>query len=361
MVGACGTSGSSASRSSTTTAGATSTTPYPPKPLKAHASITVVSPPPGEFNAGLAVAAKADEFAKENLTVKIVTTDPTSALALAANGQAQIVSSGLSSAQITAMLQGVPIVWVGTTFQGTSTDEGFWLSSKYIKSDGKLDTQKFLADKTTIGVLGGATGLAAYAAYGYFKQYGLSAAKGDYTVQPFGTTGDLVVALQRGSIAGAYLTSPFYVSFQQDGTAKWVATDYVVPPDKKGVVYGPPQPIFGGVWLATRSFLKSQPDVAAAFFRAIARTDATYLQGNYKAGPNVDLIASALNQPTAQFTAASGVFVFQPNMPFLAPAAVDSLTQFWLLVGALKPNGGTQFTFNPAKYIDHSPIDTALK
>ncbi len=362
-VAACGSSGDSGQASTATTSPPSqSSDPFAPKPLAQPATITVVVPPPGEFALPFYVAEATDQFAEENLTVETVTTDPTSAFALLARGDAQLMATGFLPSTITAMNEGLPLVWVGSLFQGTTTDEGFWLDEKYIGSDGKLDKAAFLGDKPTLGSLTGPTGLAAYPMYRYFEQYGVSAQNGDYTVQTFGTTGDMVAAMENGAIAGAYLTSPFYVPFQEKKSARLVAASFGSEGagDGNTAVWLADPPIYGAVWVASNDFLRSEPDVAAAFFRAIARTVDTYLDGNYKTGPHSTLIAESINQTPEQFKAATGHFIFKPDQEALTTEAIEGVIDFWLKTGALQPNDGDRLDFDPAEHTVRTPIKDAI-
>jgi ABC-type nitrate/sulfonate/bicarbonate transport system substrate-binding protein len=365
-VAACSSDGDSQATTDTTAATGTTAAsggqPYAPRPLAQPATITVIAPPPGEFTLPFYVAMATDQFAEENLTVEVVTTDPTSGFGMMARGDAQLMATGFLPATINAMAEGIPLVWVGTLFQGTTTDEGFWLDSKYIGADGKLDKAKFLEDKPMLGSLTGPTGLAAYPIYRYFEEYGVSAENGDYSVQTFSTTGDMVIAMENGAIAGGYLTSPFYASFEKSGSARLVAASFGSEGAGSGntAVWLADPPIYGGVWVASDEFLKTEPEVAAAFYRAIARTIDTYLQGNYKDSPHTDMIAAALKQTPEQFTAAEGYFIFEPDQAALTPEAISGVIDFWLDVGALQPDSGTTLDFDPAEFTVRTPIEDAL-
>ena len=90
-----------------------------------------------------------------------------------------------------------------------------------------------------------------------------------------------------------------------------------------------------GKYIFGTKFLEEEPETAEAIIRALARTNRTYLQGDYHDDPEVMAILSqALGAPEEQI-ASSDEYVFDPNLG-IDLDYVTKAQEIWITGGALE-------------------------
>ncbi len=268
-----------------------------PRPLAERASVTVAIPGYIEPFLPPMLAEVAGEFEKENLDVSFSEQVSSTGLTLLASGDVDLQMVGVNAAFLNAVANGADVAFVA---QITKTDlgfAGFYVRKEFLKPDGSLDVDKARGMKIVPGV-GGLGNGGMLPVYEYFKEYGLSMT-GDVEVVSLSSPADVAIALETGSIGGGLLLSPFWVDAREKDHSELVAA--------KGFL--------AGGYAANKDFIENEPEVAAAFFRAVSRTIATYLQGETRTSPEtLELVAEALKQPLEVIEASPG-YEFDPTLP----------------------------------------------
>jgi NitT/TauT family transport system substrate-binding protein len=264
--------------SSGTTDGPDSTKPtdtegaYAPEPLDEPATLTFSTSGPYEFIFPVHLAIEKGEFAKEDLTVEIVTVPANAQLAGLAAGDADIVGIGASAAAMNAVDQGIELNFFQNTHDAPSegTTEGIWVRKDLLADDGTLDPDQVDGMKVVLGTQGQASPTI-YVAREMVEAVGKSV--DDIEVTVLEPNADSLVALENGAVDAAHLLSPF--------------SDDPGLTDCCALVQ---ETIAAGKYAALKADLEDRPEVYEAFTRALIRTQRGYLQGNYHQDPDVAAI-----------------------------------------------------------------------
>jgi NitT/TauT family transport system substrate-binding protein len=329
LMAACS---SSKSKSSTaTTAAATSSTAASaapstgpgtpaPKPLAEKATVTVAIPQTGsESILALFLANQEGEFTKENLNVQIKILPVPETIVLMQQGSVDVTPNGIFAGILNADANGANLKMIaGLSSFPDSSKAGLWERSALAKPDGSFDPCS-LKNKTVS--FGGSAGLAATSTW-WIGQY-FAKCPGmtihDVKLSTLGA-GDLLAALQSGSVDAGFLPDPIWTDPQTKGYAKLATVAY------KGALGG---------YFASPKFV-AKTDVADAFVRAMVRTARTYLQGDYHHNPDPALqsaIITALGVPAATYNAGVSL-VFDPALP-IPTTPVQGLQEAWFAAGGI--------------------------
>lgn len=245
---------------------------YAPQPLDEPATLTFSTSGPFEFIFPVHLAIEKGEFAKEGLTVEIVTVPANAQLAGLAGGEADIVGIGASAAAMNAIDQGIELSFFQNTHDAPSegTTEGIWVRKELLDDDGALDPDKVDGMKVVLGTQGLASPTI-YVAREMVEDVGRSI--DDIEVTVLEPNADSLVALENGAVDAAHLLSPF--------------SDDPALEDCCALVH---ETVAAGKYAALRSDLEDRPEVYEAFTRALIRTQRGYLQGNYHQDADVAAI-----------------------------------------------------------------------
>ncbi|WP_344415864.1 hypothetical protein [Pseudonocardia ailaonensis] len=210
------------------------------------------------------------EFDKENLDVELQIVPTTDGSVLTAQGKAQVQLSGFNAAAFNLLARdNSPLKYTTTAAQEQPPSEGLYVNNDFVK-DGNIDPVKIRGQQVSFGPGAGSFGSpGAGSFYLAAKKVGLPL--DSVVLANIPGSIDVANALIRGQIAGGSLFG---------------AAVNVLQPEKSRftlVQQSPPIALF----LSNSQWLKDEPEAAAAFFRAIMRTNRTYLQGDYLADKTV--------------------------------------------------------------------------
>jgi ABC-type nitrate/sulfonate/bicarbonate transport system substrate-binding protein len=275
------------------------------------------------------------EFAKENLDVEFVPGLGPNITTLLAQDKLDMIFTSPSGAVLNAINQGIPIRQVAGS-SPSNEGSGFYVATKFAK-DAKAFDPKSLKGQTLGAAPGGFSSATNYATWATLKEGGLTV-RDIKTVELAGGPA-LISGLQTGLFVGANGGVPFGFDAIRMGLA---------------FMYKPyPFPIAG--YYSTLTFIEGRREVATAFWRAVLRTERTYLQGKYHDDPNVNAsIAARLGADPA-------VLKTYPNLVFnlwAPPVAITEVQKMYFEVGDVLQY---KEAITPAQVIDQRNIADAAQ
>ncbi len=232
-----------------------------PQPLENPVTLKVSIATTNEGFAALKVADVAGEFAKENITIEYVALPSTEAIPALASGLVDVSAFGITVPFFNAVAGGAEVKMV---YAGADNSVA---SGLYVKSDIADQGPAALKGKS-IGLSQGWGQMASVIIEEYLATGGLTLDDLEVAVIPIE---DIVLSLDSGVIDMAHFGPPSSLLFEENGKAKRVA-GYEKGIRNLGYAFGP-------------RLLKDEPEVGQAFIRALMRTTANYLNGDYKADP----------------------------------------------------------------------------
>jgi NitT/TauT family transport system substrate-binding protein len=303
--------------SSETTAAADPDSPGPaPKPLDEMTDVTIVMAFNIESFSPALLAKHFGEFEKENLNVTIQNVPSNEGSVMVAQNQAQLKVAGMSAAFYNAVNSGVDVVWLANVHQNSAeSKEGVWMRDEFYDDKGEIIPEKLDGAKIAAGT-GGIGSPSAFAINAFLEDNGASL---DQIESPAIGGSDMLVAIEQGSLDGGYVLTPQWLSLEDGDVAQYAG------------MYGG----FGGegfsasAYEMSQTFIDDQPEVAAAIMRAIARTVATYLQGDYHADPEVLAALAEVTATPADSIASAPPLVFNPEMP-INGEMVEDIQTMWI-------------------------------
>jgi NitT/TauT family transport system substrate-binding protein len=321
---ACGSDGSTdAGSPSTSSGGSTGTSvkggdPLAPQPLPQRQTLKVaVGGVATEANSPLLLANHLGEFAEENLDVELIVLPPSDALLAFISGQVDMYAAGFNGAIFNAISGGAKdLKWIASVSTAPPTSGmGFWARNDVLGPDGKLDP--CAVEGKTVS-LGGATG------YGGSGSWSMAdfIAKCDLDLKDFNlsllTGGDLVVAIEQGSVDMGFLADPWWVPLDESGAAQLAIPAY-------------PDPLGGYL---VNGIEEDDPAVVKAFLRTMLRMIRDHLQGDYKKDPAVaEAIALELDMPVETLTRTPSA-VWDEGMT-ISTRPIDEMQAIWASVGGI--------------------------
>ncbi|WFR72611.1 hypothetical protein P9209_01070 [Prescottella defluvii] len=111
---------------------------------------------------------------------------------------------------------------------------------------------------------------------------------------------EIALAMSNGAAQVAQVVSPGSALLAQDPCCQFVDVGY------------PSSAVIG--WVGSEDFLNGKPEAAMAFFRALARTQKEYLQGDYHANPEVGPKLASQMGVTSDRLAGLPNLLFDPNL-----------------------------------------------
>ncbi|HEU5151257.1 MAG TPA: ABC transporter substrate-binding protein [Iamia sp.] len=232
------------------------------QPLPQEETVTVVYSAAIEAWANILLADALGEFEAENLNVEIETLPGPDGTLLVGQGRADVQPAGISAAVLNGIAAGQPIAWVANTFVEDAPKAGFWIHNDYL-TDGEPDPEKLAGTQVMPGIGGGGFGNpGALPLWRTMQEIGLD--PDDVEAVSVNTPADAAALLENGSASISLGLTPYWSTIEDSGCCTFLVPTTV-----------------SGSFLVNTDFIEDRPEVAQAFFRAIMRTNRTYLQGNY--------------------------------------------------------------------------------
>jgi NitT/TauT family transport system substrate-binding protein len=246
--------------------------PLAPQPLAERASIKIGLAGYFEANLPYVLAQELGEFEKENIEAEITVVPTTEAALLLSRSDLDLVPGSLSPGYLNVLHQGSNIKAV-LPMQEHQPDgdvqQGLWVRKDVEGSDGFQGSD--LEDKRVATILGAGASTLVGLYEEVLKPEGVDPKdiRWERLEAP-----DMPNALINGAVDAAWVHTPFWPSLVGDDCCDFVGT---WPKYPTYVFFGP-------------TLLDADPEVGAAVLRAIARTEDTYLQGEYNKNPDVTKI-----------------------------------------------------------------------
>jgi NitT/TauT family transport system substrate-binding protein len=282
------------------------------------------------------------EFEKENLDVQMEIVPPADGTVLLAQGEADIVMTGVNPGHLSLMNEGAPVKYVvGTLGEELPETESVYMRKEFLDAAGNPDLDK-VRGSTFMVSIGGGGGFGASGAlptYRWLKANGLG--PDDITAANAPSMGDASLGLINGQFAASLILTPAITAVEESGCC-------VRLPDTIAA---------DGVFLANTDWMADEPEVVEAFFRALIRTHRTYLQGDYKTDPEVAAaLAEVLGQPEEAIATLPDMR-FNPNLSIETIASrLADYEEMFRIAGVIEYDG----TVTRDMAIDTSPVDAVL-
>lgn len=329
VLSACSSAGSEGTTPSDEPASGGIPSGIDPQPLAETTKITINTAARIESFSALFLADEMGEFEKENLEVEFTQIASADALTGLGLDQIQVMGAAPNGSLFNAIDQGVAVKMAIPCY-ANSVDR--W----WVRKD-KLDQADSLKGTTAASAVGpGGSSILGLDAY--LQEVGLGIT--DVTVKQF-PAADVPTALIQGAVDSAYVPEPGARAVEASGVAEPVDT---MPKDGGSAqcVY-----IFGP------DLLTERPEVGAAVTRAMARTVRDYLEGDYKANPEVvAALATALDRTEDEITATPSL-EFAPDLEF-KDDLFTRMQEIWLEVGGIL---AYDEPIAPEDLIDHRFVD----
>lgn len=235
---------------------------HAPSPLAERVSLKIGLSGYIENYLPLFLADRYGEFEAENIEVEFVLAPPTDQVQLLAAGQIDVSVQAIGLASFNAIATGVDMKFVyPMAARGTPDDTGWWVRNDVIGEDGFQGSD---LNGATLVSPSGATGLspailvpALEAEDPEFDASSLEHIRMDLP--------DMPIALTNGSVDGGHITSPFDQPVEESGCCTYI--DHFVDWPTTAIIFN--------------ADLRADRDLGLAFLRAVDRTVATYLVGDY--------------------------------------------------------------------------------
>jgi len=302
--------------------------PLQPNPLKTKGTITVALSSKLEVYLPILLAQEFGEFDKENLEVKVEYMPPTDSPLLLTQGKVDVIYSAFTAGilNLISANESLRFAYPGGTI--SSPDQGMYINTKTIGDLDSLTAADFKGKKIITS-----SGSASSSAYSFWKKAsqlegGADLKPTDITFEP-AQLPEVPLILKNGAADGGQVISPYQSQLLGDPNLKVLPGAYMDKP-QTGYIVGPS--------------VQKKKDVALAFFRAMARTEKTYLQGAYHSDPKVlAAMVKTMDQPEGALLKSSET-VFDTRATKTNAEVIADLQPFYRQFGDLK-------------YPDDMPVD----
>ncbi|WP_181781489.1 ABC transporter substrate-binding protein [Pseudonocardia pini] len=251
------------------------------------------------------------EFEKENLEVDIQIVPPNDSTILLTQGQLDVVATGTSAVNFNAMAAGAPLRGV---FPGsvplTESKEGLWVRKEVLGPDGVFQPADLKGRK--IATLGGNVGVNQAYMWKVLKEQDPGFQLSDLKFERIAAA-DMSTAVTGGAVDGGVMISPSWEPLVDDGCC--VNVGYSPPYGSSFYAFGP-------------TLLDQRPAVGQAFVRALARTQQTYLQGNFHTDPQRAAEIAEVLQSTVERVQREPAPTFSTDWPM--PTEMAGISQDYL-------------------------------
>jgi NitT/TauT family transport system substrate-binding protein len=291
--------------------------PLAPQPPAEPYTIKMTTPVRVEVFAQPLLADFFGELEKENLTLEVTDTPTSEALALLDAGDTDVHVTSPVAGFFNAVDQGLNVRWAAATNQfGPNSPTGLYLRPDLFDADGSVDPEGLKGARIALGPNGWGD-LAA----GFFREWlvenGLTT--DDIDIQSFNSV-DALTQLENGGLDGAVLADPLH----QQAIDRNFGTLFRSFPEGS---------TFNGYFVGP-NLLESHREAGEAFFRAIARTTANYLQGDYHADPDVAAAIAEVTGAPLELVNANESLIFDPTLA-LDPSWANELQETWIAIGGV--------------------------
>ncbi|WP_181780453.1 ABC transporter substrate-binding protein [Pseudonocardia pini] len=335
VTAACGSGGgaSTGGTSAATEVFAPTGDPLAPKPLAQKETVTVGIGKQLEVYAQFMLADAEGEFAKENLEVVAQDIPETDKMPLLAQGRLDLGFVAMTAGLLNSMGSDTGVKWAfpGSAY-GPESFQGYWFSKAAFPNGVKASEMR---GKTILTPSGNAS-ISAYYLWQWIQKNDPTVKFEDLKFQVMKPT-EIAVAMSNGAADVAQVTSPGSSLLQNDPCCEFVDTGF------------PRTALIG--YVGSKDFLDDRPEVAMAFFRAIARTQREYLQPGYHQNADVAAkLAQQMGQPVEKVQALPEL-LFDPAFPI----GVEHLAaqQYWRDLGLLKyPTNLTEQQVFDTRFVD---------
>jgi NitT/TauT family transport system substrate-binding protein len=291
--------------------------PLAPQPLAEPYTIKMTTPVRVEVFAQPLVADFFGELEKENLTLEVTDTPTSEALALLDAGDTDVHVTSPVAGFFNAVDQGLNVRWAAATNQfGPNSPTGLYLRPDLFDADGSVDPEGLKGARIALGPNGWGD-LAAGFLREWLVENGLTT--DDIDIQSFNSV-DALTQLENGGLDGAVLADPLH----QQAIDRNFGTLFLSFPEGS---------TFNGYFVGP-NLLESHREAGEAFFRAIARTTANYLQGDYHADPDVAAAIAEVTGAPLELVNANESLIFDPTLA-LDPSWANELQETWIAIGGV--------------------------
>jgi NitT/TauT family transport system substrate-binding protein len=289
--------------------------PLMPQALKERATVRVGLSSKLEVYAPILIGQEFGEFDKENIELQVEYMPPTDSPLLLTQGELDIVYSGFTAGVLNLIAgnESVRFAYPGGTV--SSETQGIYLA-KTLPEIADLTAADFKGKKIMTS-----SGSASSTAYFLWKK--ATELTGGDALKPTDITWEasqlpeIPLILKRGAADGGQVISPYHNQLIDDACCKVFPGAYPKAP-QTGYLVGPS--------------LAGKKDVALAFFRAMARTERTYLQGDYHKDDKVLAAMAKTMEQKAEVLAKGDATVFAPTFDTNA-GAFPELQKFFRAFG----------------------------
>ena len=282
-----------------------------PQPLPQREKVVVGTSARLETFLAMMFAQEHGEFEKENLEVDIQIVPPNDSTILLTQGQLDVVATGTSAVNFNAMAAGAPLRGV---FPGsvplTESKEGLWVRKEVLGADGVFQPADLKGKK--IATLGGNVGVNQAYMWKVLKEQDPTFTLADLKFERIAAA-DMSTAVTGGAVDGGVMISPSWEPLVDDGCC--VNVGYSPPFGSSFYAFGP-------------TLLDQRPVVGQAFVRALARTQQTYLQGNFHADPQKAAETAEVLQSTVERVQREPAPTFSTDWPM--PTEMAAISQDYL-------------------------------
>lgn len=277
--------------------------PLDPQPLKERTTIKVGLSSKLEVYAPILTGQEFGEFEKENLDIQVEYMPPTDSPLLLTQGKLDIIYSGFTAGVLNLIAgnESVRFAYPGGTV--SSDTQGIYLA-KTFPEIAALTAADFKGKKIMTS-----SGSASSTAYFLWKKVtelpGGDGLKPTDIVWEASQLPEIPLILKRGAADGGQVISPYHNQLLNEPCCKVFPGAYPKSP-QTGYLVGPA--------------LAGRKDVALAFFRAMARTERTYFQGDYHGDDKVLAAMAKTMEQKAEVLAKGDPTVFVPGLDTNAEA-----------------------------------------
>lgn len=209
---------------------------------------------PAASAAAVQVAIDQGYFKDENLTVQIKVLKGPAITAALLNGEIEIGSLG-SSVVVTAVAQGLPLKIIAGRDKTPNKEEDDTFPFMTMPSSGIKDVQSLSGQKVAVNSLGSINALFSRKA---IDKLGGDSSKVQFIEMDFP---DMISAMKSGAIGAASMLEPFASQARSAGAVTLFGAESTAFPDGAPV----------GVLAATSKYIDENPEITAAFRRALDR------------------------------------------------------------------------------------------
>jgi NitT/TauT family transport system substrate-binding protein len=308
--------------------------PLAPKPLPEKTTVTVGIGGQLEVYAQYMMAQAEGEFAKENIEVQTQDVPESDKLALLSQGRMDLGYNALTAGLLNLMSTGAQVRWAfpGAAYSPDSK-QGYWFSREAFGPDGPQPAELRGKDILTPS---GNSSISAYYLWEWVRRTDPSVQLSELTFTAM-KPNEIALAMSNGAAQVAQVVSPGSAVLENDPCCVFVDTGY------------PSTAVIG--WVGSEDFLTGKPEVAMAFFRALARTQQTYLQGDYHANPEVaPKLAEQMGIPAEQLATLPNL-LFDPALDLGANNLAAQT--YWRELGLLNYDADlTEADVYDTRYVD---------